>query len=108
MDKSRAQSSRVIYAVIFLAASSYYFAYQQIPRFKEMYDAAALISGVSWTLIPITILVAYNNSLWKYFNPQLNPHGYWDFKEEQYALSEQGEELFDYNAWGHENHARYQ
>jgi hypothetical protein len=89
-----------MYLVLFFAASGYYFCYSQIPAFKHLADTAELF-GLSWTTLPIMFMFFYERIGWKWFNPDLDLAGYWDFVEDQFELLPDGAESYDYSAWGH-------
>jgi hypothetical protein len=99
MEKLRSQRDKVTYLVIILAASIYFFFYANIPAFKSLVDTAQLL-GLSWTVLPIALIYFYEKLGWKLINPSLNFAGIWDFTEEQFEWTPDGERL-DYSAWGH-------
>jgi len=99
MDKLRSQRDKVTYLVIFLAASSYYFLYGNLPAFKRLSDTAQLF-GISWTILPLLLMLAYEKFGWKWINPEFDFAGYWDFIEDQFDATPDGEK-YDYSAWGH-------
>lgn len=100
MDKLRQQAARFSFIAWVVTASSYFFLFATFPFVKEWASVITLL-GVSWTIIPFSVVLFYEKYGWRYVNRDVDLVGYWDFGEDQFKWDKDGGEAFDYAAWGH-------
>lgn len=99
MDKLRETTRRLTFLVWGLAASIYFALYYTIAGFKTWMETSA-IYGISWTVIPISLVLFYEKFGWKLAFRELDFDGYWDFSEKHFTPTSEGER-FDYDASGY-------
>lgn len=95
MEYLRKQHTTVIYSVLFFSAPLYFYLYYQVPYFREISDTFTIVN-LSWSIVPVSVVLVYETWLWRALNPRLDYSGKWEFLEDQHSVDGQ----LDYRAYG--------